>query len=159
MLTPKSVFNKDFYYKPEATILSVKLRREVGGFREDFNNLFDGNFMTRYTKVANPIYTNLILFHYRIHELTKTIANSRRMYEEYLMMLDEYHRVGSIQWFYYVRTKAGLLSTLDQSGKERVQLMELALRLLVNSPYVLISRAYWGLWKKILIQTGTFESR
>ena len=155
MLNPKSVFNIDYYYKPEATILSVEMSRKAGGFREDLHNLFDGEFMIRYIKFSNPVYTQIILVHYRIHELTKTIANSQRMYEEYFRILDEHHRVGSIQWFYSVQRKAGFLSTLNQVDKNRVELIKLALKLLVNSPYVLISRSYWGLWRKILMQTVT----
>lgn len=154
MLDPNSEFNRDFYYKPEATILSVSLSKEVGGLREDFHNLFDGDFMLRYTNLCAPIYTNITLVHYRIHELSKTIATAQRMYEEYFTILDEHHTMGSIKWFNYILKKAGFLSTRYQNGKSRLELLQIALKLLMTSPYVLIARAYWGLWRKILTQTS-----
>ena len=150
MIEPNSAFNKDYYYKPEATILSVQLSKEVGGFREDFHNLFDGEFMLRYTEKCNYIYTDILLMHYRIHEQTKTIANSQRLHREYTKMLKENHPVGSIKWFQSLIKEAGFLSTDNQAGKTRQELLQLALRLIINSPYVFMSRAYWGLWRKIL---------
>ena len=150
IIDPNSAFNKDYYYKPEATILSVKLSKAVGGFREDFHNLFDGEFMLRYTEECNYIYTDILLMHYRIHDQTKTIANSQRLHSEYTKMLKENHPVGSIKWFQCLIKEAGFLSTDNQAGKSRRELLQLALQLIITSPYVVISRAYWGLWRKIL---------
>ena len=149
MIDPKISFAKDYYYKPEATILSVELSKAVGGMREDFHNLFDGEFMLRYTEKCHPFYTDIILIHYRIHPQTKTIANSQRLYKEYIKILKENHTIG-LTWFQCIVKEAGFLSTANQDGKNRWELFILALKLISESPQVVISRAYWGLWRKIV---------
>ncbi len=153
ILDPKAEFNRDFYYKPEASVLSVKLSKELGGFREDFHNIFDTEFMVLYADACQPIYQPVKLIHFRIHELSKTIANFQRIYEEYFIMLQEHHRVGSAKWFRLMVKKAGFLSTRDQPGKNRFELLTTAVQLLMATPWIVISRAYWGLWRKILLGT------
>jgi glycosyltransferase involved in cell wall biosynthesis len=154
IINPTSKFNTDFYYKPEATILSVNISQMLHGVREDFCNMFDTDFMIKYSQYANPIYTELILVNYRIHPLTKTIANSENIYKEYFVMLKEQKfPVGSKYWFGLLLKEASFMSTKDQSYcTSTYELMILAVRLLFCSPYVIISRAYWGIWRKILHQ-------
>ncbi len=149
MIDPTKDFNKDYYYKPEATILLVELSKAVGGMREDFHNLFDGDFMLRYTEICNPIYTDIILIHYRIHSDTKTIATTQRLHKEYIQMLKENHPIG-LTWFKCLVKESGFLSTANQDGKNRWELFILALKLIIESPQVVISRAYWGLWRKLV---------
>jgi len=151
IINPYSIFNKDFYYKPEATILSVDCSKLAKGVREDFHNMFDTDFMTRYSQYAKPIYKDIVIMRYRIHPLTKTIASARRIYEEYFKMLGEYHLLGTKYWFPVILKKAGFISTREQSDcKNRVELLMLAFRLLSSYPYVVISKAYWGLWRRII---------
>jgi glycosyltransferase involved in cell wall biosynthesis len=153
IIDPKSRFNTDFYYKPEATILSVNISQILNGVREDFNNIFDTDFMIRYTQYANPIYIEEVIIHYRIHPLTKTIANSKNIYEEYFKMLEEQNfSIGSKYWFRLLFKKAAFISTKDQKDSASIyELIILAIKILISCPYVIISRAYWGIWRKILI--------
>jgi glycosyltransferase involved in cell wall biosynthesis len=150
ILNPNSEFNKDFYYKPEATIMNVKLSKKVKGLREDLHNLFDTEFILNYSEECDPTYIDLPIIHYRIHSETKTISMSRNMFQEYFLILKENHKILSKRWWETINKEIGFSCTSQQSGKSHYQLIKLSFKLVLQSPLVLTNRAYWGLIRKIV---------
>jgi hypothetical protein len=140
-----------------STFVSTAVMRRVNGVREDLSCVMDWDLYLRITRERGDALTTIalpeVLSELSDHPDTKTQQQAARFRQEAIAVLSALEpalgredRRALQPWLNNLKAQEQVARTLEsQDGGQGRRLLEL----LVKQPSVLLSRFYWGAWKRV----------
>lgn len=158
-LSPKNLvtcWRNDYTYQQPATFIPSKAIKSVGYLDESFNFCFDHEWLIRLTRHCDVIYTNDIFAEFRLHELSKTVAQQDLFFGERLK-LSKKHWKKDAELKKSNEFKIFFLAVIlnDKSGKGK-KLFQIFM-MVISDFKVLSLRNTWGAIKRIIF--GRMKSK